>query len=374
MGILFFTYWYPSKESPYNGIFIKEHASSISNKDNEVIILAINIFKGSKIFEKKIEVLINEDGIQTHIIHLKSSIYKWIYSIPLITYWITKKYTYKNIKPNLKIDLVHSNILFPCAVVGDRLSRKLKAKHIITEHWSGIEKFITNHPFGYLGRKALKNASKISVVSHFLKSKITCFINDSKKISIIPNIIDTTIFNYSLKNETDNLVFTAVGSWKSPKQPHLFIESLNNIQKRKSQKIELNIIGEGPLLTHFKDHQELYSIQINFLGIRNKNEISEILKLTDFFVHASLIETFSVVIAEALVSGVPVIASNTGAIPELVQLDYGFICENSIEKWEESIEKALNTKFDRLKISTENSEKFNKNKVGKMFQEIYNSL
>ena len=75
-----------------------------------------------------------------------------------------------------------------------------------------------------------------------------------------------------LDNPTDNLVFTAVGSWKSPKQPHLFIESLNNIQKRKSQKIVLNIIGEGPLLTHFKDHQELYSIQINFLGIRNKNE------------------------------------------------------------------------------------------------------
>ena len=57
---------------------------------------------------------------------------------------------------------------------------------------------------------------------------------------------------------------------------------------------------------------------INYTGNISKEKIVEILHDSDFFVHASYIETFSLVIAEALSTGTPVIASNVGAIPEFV--------------------------------------------------------
>ncbi len=370
MNILFFTFWYPSEESPYNGIFIKEHASAIKDSGNNIKVLAVNIFKGPKLYDKKIEVL-NNNGVETHIIHIKSSLYKWIYSIPFITYLITNKYIKKQISPTFKIELLHSNILFPCAVVGNKIAKNLKVKHIITEHWSGIDKFILKHPFGFLGVKTLKNAFRITAVSAFLKTKIAKYSLNEDNICIIPNIIDNTIFNYSEKKESNKLIFTAVATWKSPKQPHLFIEALNNIQKITSKEINLKIIGNGPLLNHYKENIDSYSLKIEFLGVKNKLEISQLLKESDYFVHASLIETFSIVIAEALFSGVPVIASNTGAIPELINSNYGVISDNSIEAWERSIQKALTMNFNRQKISEENISKFNKSKVAKLFQVLY---
>ena len=373
MNVLFFTLWYPTKENPSKGIFIKEHAIAIKSANPSLIVLAININADKKILGIKNEVVI-ENGLETHVININSILYKFIYSLPIITYWFAINYIKKNL--NYKFDLIHSNILFPTAIIGNRLASKLKTKHLITEHWSKIDSFIHKHPFGFLGRKTLNKANYITSVSLYLKKNIEKYIYKKNNISIevIPNVVNREIFNYQEKSKTNNLIFTATANWKAPKLPHLFIEALNNIQKNYINDLTLNIIGEGELLNEIKNNLQKFKIKINFLGNKNKYEISEILKQSDFFVHASSIETFSVVIAEALVSGIPVIASEVGAIPELVSENHGVTTKNTIQDWEIAIEKAIKSYYNQKDISIENSNKFDQLKIGQIFKNLYEKL
>ncbi len=57
--------------------------------------------------------------------------------------------------------------------------------------------------------------------------------------------------------------------------------------------------------------------RVRFLGPRQ--DIPEVLKSLDLFVLATRAEAFGIVIAEAMASGIPVVASNIGGVPEVVK-------------------------------------------------------
>ena len=77
------------------------------------------------------------------------------------------------------------------------------------------------------------------------------------------------------------------------------------------------MVGEGPE----REPAELLCKELGitdkviFLG--NSNEIDKILCFSDLFVLPSLTESFGLSALEAMASGVPVISSNTGGIPEV---------------------------------------------------------
>jgi L-malate glycosyltransferase len=369
MGVLFLTFWYPSKENPYQGIFIKNHAAAIHKSGVKIQVLAVDIQPSKYIFQKTIEHFKDENGVDTHYIHIHSKLHKWIYSIPFLLNKIVSKYIKKNI-PTEEVNILHSNVLFPCGVVANSLLKTYHWKHVHTEHWSKMDQFIQKHPFGYLGRKTLKEADKISVVSNFLKEKAEPFIQNTSKISVIPNVIDTSIFHWTEQTlPNSKIVFTAVATWKSPKCPIFFVKALNEIQQKSTVSLELNLIGEGPLLQEIKALPS--SIKINYLGRKNKQEIATILQQSNYFLHASTIETFSVVIAEALCSGVPVIASQVGAIPELISPENGITARNNVEDWVKAIENGMQKKYDQKAIASNCAQKYKETKIGELFLEFY---
>jgi glycosyltransferase involved in cell wall biosynthesis len=370
MSVLFFTCWYPSKENPYQGVFIKEHATAIYKSGVSIQVLALDIQPGKQLYQKSIEQKVDASGISTHTIQIKSKYYKWIYSIPFLMKKIVSNYIEENIAIE-DVKVLHSNVLFPCGVVGYQLNKKYGWRHIHTEHWSKMDRFIDKHLFGYLGKKTLQAVQSISVVSNFLKQKVEKYVLDTSKISVIPNVIDHSLFfiDENKKNDLDVVTFTAVATWKSPKCPIYFMGALTKIQAKSSQKIVLNMVGDGPLLEEIKAKK--HNFQIHFLGKKTKEEISNLLRESTFFLHASHIETFSVVIAEALFCGVPVIASNVGAIPELIFDFNGVLCDNKVESWVAGIEKALSSTYNRTDIANKAFSAYNQTKVGEAFKALY---
>lgn len=367
MNILFLTCWYPTKEIPSKGIFIKEHAKAISHSQNNIVVLALNVVHSSSFYKKQIEKFFDENGIETHIIHLKSRCWKWIYVNPFFMYGIIKKYYLKEISKKFRPDIIHSNILNPCAIIGNWLAEYLKKPHIITEHWSGVDNYMKANIFSKYGRQAYENAKVITTVSEFLKKNVEKYVSNAEKIKVIPNVVDAKVFFYKRKVKSDKLVFTAIANWKHPKAPMFFIEALNNIKNDK--EIILNMVGAGDQLYEIKKIKLNYTI--NFKGNIPKTEIAETLHASDFFLHASYIETFSLVIAEALSTGTPVIASNVGAIPELVNEANGILCNNDIDAWKSGIEKAIKREFDFEKRNNKDFDKFSLSTVVSKFDDVY---
>jgi glycosyltransferase involved in cell wall biosynthesis len=59
--------------------------------------------------------------------------------------------------------------------------------------------------------------------------------------------------------------------------------------------------------------------EVNFLGYLDRNEILELMKESQIYLQPSLSEGYGIAIAEALASGLPIIASRVGGIPEIVE-------------------------------------------------------
>lgn len=369
MKLLFLTCWYPSEENPLKGIFIKEHAKTIALSGNEIFILFLNVTSGQKMWERSFSEFIDENGIKTHVVTVRSRFYKWIYINHYLLYFLVQQHFKKQILHSFQPDIIHSNVISPAGVIGYWLSRKYALPHVITEHWSKVDNFMRKNFFSYSARKAYETAKNISVVSDFLKHNVSKYVKQTDKIKIIPNAIDSGLFTYVPKVKSKEIVFTAVASWTPPKAPHFFTEALREVQKSAHEKFVLNIIGKGPLLENIKNNG--FNYQINFLGNRSKREVAAVLKQSHYFLHASYIETFSIVVAEALSTGTPVLASKVGALPELVHKNNGVLCSNTPDEWTKGILALLQINFDNKRISTEAHEKFNSAAIGTLFDSLY---
>jgi glycosyltransferase involved in cell wall biosynthesis len=368
MKVLFISSWYPNSTDPLKGIFIKKHAEAIKKAGAEIEVLALTVSYSKKLFEKKVNISTDENGITTHLIEINSSLYKLIHVNLILQFSILKKYCNKEIKPVFKPDLIHSNVLYPAAIMGYWLSKKENVPHIITEHWSKVDKFLSKNLFARSGKEAYNSAKYVTVVSEFLRKSLTKHFNQPDKIKVVPNVVDTSVFCYKVKPSNSKLVFCCIAHWNGVKRPDLIFNSLEKFSKQSEKPIVLNVIGEGILLDELKKSK--WNFEVNYLGNLIRQQLAAQLQVADFFLHASTMETFSIVIAEALATGTPVLASKAGAIPELINRENGLICDNDIESWSKGLEQLCCIKYDNAKIS-EQAQNYSLEKIGNKFLDLY---
>jgi glycosyltransferase involved in cell wall biosynthesis len=373
MKVLFISSWYPNSINPLKGLFVKKHAQAILKAGVDLQVLALTVNPSEKYYEKKIYITTDEAGLITHNIELNSRFHKFLHVDRFWQYGILKGYYLKKIKPQFKPDIIHSNVLYPAAVLGYKLSKREKVPHIITEHWSKVDKFMNTSLYANIGKKTYHFAKHITVVSDFLRKSISKHLNDPKKIEVVPNVINAAHFYFKEKNsKEDRITFCCVAQWRKPKRPDLIFNALNYLGKQLNKKIILNVVGEGHLINELKSKK--WSFEINYLGNMDSEHLAGVLHHSDFFLHASDMETFSIVIAEALATGTPVLASQVGAVNELINTSNGFSIDNSAESWANGLFKLIEKRdFDHRQIA-EQAKKFSEERIGQQFKELYEKV
>ena len=370
--ILFFSYWYPNKNSRIFPVFVKKHAQCIS-LENDIVVLSFHVIDGPSLFKKSAEVIVDEHGIETHQVYVESKLYKILYNLLPLHYLILKTYISKIIYPNYKFDIIHSNILFPCAITGHRLSAHFKSKHVITEHWSKLDQFFSKNLYKHSGKKAYDNADAITCVSGILKSTVQSYSNN-KSVVIVPNVIDETEFYYDPQaGAQKHYTFVAAANWTSPKNPFLFLDALERLHREgKIPDLSLCLIGNGRQLEAVK--QKRYSYPITYTGILNAEQLRKHLNSSHRFVHGSDYETFSTIIVEALLCGLPSIVSPVGIAPEVIRESNGYITDNTPEDWYQKINACYHGSYNPKAISEQLIGKYDLQTVGSYFSSIYHTL
>lgn len=138
------------------------------------------------------------------------------------------------------------------------------------------------------------------------------------KVSVIPASVDMRQFPFRLrggKNRTDKLVILYVGRLHTTKGIQILRKVFDRIL-RSFRNAELWVVGTGDLALI-----EPVGGPVKYFGfVPDRNKLAEIYNAADLFVGPSLYEEqFGIVFIEAMASGLPVITTDSGAIPWIVE-------------------------------------------------------
>jgi hypothetical protein len=177
----------------------------------------------------------DECGMNVIKIEIKSRFYKFLhYCFSLQSRLLIHAMNHKNIDIK-SFDFIQSNVIFPSGIVSNKIAKKFNLKLIHLEHWSGTSNFLAKNIFRSKALEVLNNSYRIITVSSTLEVVLKKFINNTK-FRIVPNVVNS-YFKYLKKDTTSNFIsFLAIANWSSPKNPFLFLDALEVIIKKKSNK------------------------------------------------------------------------------------------------------------------------------------------
>ncbi len=169
----------------------------------------------------------------------------------------------------------------------------------------------------------LKNVANNYISSTNYASSLLCELGiPKKKINIIPNGVNIEKFSPTPCEREKNLLLF-VGRLDPGKGLHFLLRALTLI----STPVTLIIAGPRSWNESYNAHilsliQEASSNTIHkivYIGEQKPEQLANLYRKATMLILPSLTETFGIVLLEAMASRAPVIASNTGGIPEIVK-------------------------------------------------------
>jgi glycosyltransferase involved in cell wall biosynthesis len=243
--------------------------------------------------------------------------------IPLIALMIIQEVRKR--KPDLCFYFISKEVSgFLVDAIFIYILRLLKVPYILYCHGYGLREIGDNNfLLRIIASKTIGGASGALVLSDLLKYDLIPYVA-TDKIFALPNAIenDTTITSHIKHTDTDRIQVLFLSNLKQSKGALEFLKMAKLVA---AQEPEVRFVLAGP-----KRIESFYSELINFIeqeGLKNVIELSgglygeaknSIFRESDIFVLPTQNDAFPLVILEAMRSGLPIISSPIGAIPEMV--------------------------------------------------------
>lgn len=385
LNILFLSSWYPNRVLPTLGNFVQKHAEAVALYEHVVALYVCSDANNKKKYE------IVESNL--HNVHTINVYYKKVeHSIPLISQFQKARRYIKAHLMGLKIvnqkfnriDLVHHNILYPAGIIAWYLKKSKGIPYIITENWTGYLPSKNTHQ-GWiqkiLSKKIARNANCITPVSKDLQDAMKNHGFDSK-YEIIYNVTDTRLFHPDKeKQKAEKVKIVHISTLDDA---HKNVSGMLRVAEKLSKlrnDFEIWFIGDGDATPHTKTASDLgiHKTFAFFDGTKTTTEVAEIMRTANCFLLFSNYENLPCVMVEALASGIPIVSSTAGGIPEHITDNLGILVKPLDE---DALLNALNKAIDNIKAGKYNSEElsnyainnFSYEKVGEKFVDLYERI
>lgn len=294
-----------------------------------LLVTEVGIYlKEVKKYCRVVAMLPSYDSLESFVDKLKYKLdYKYIYSSsPRKVY---KKYIKEEY--DIEIAFVEGYATRLIANSPNKNSKKIAWVHIdmkenpySDQYYKSLEEHI----------ECYKNFNDVICVSSSVKKVMEDKFKLENNLKVIYNPIDAHQIlekakEFTVKKDLTKTNIITVGRLENQKGFDRLINAIGRINSDKLN-IHLNILGEGSKYNELKDLIHLNKLEntVSLLGFK-KNPFPWVLS-SDIFICTSRAEGYSLVIAEAMVLGIPIISVNCSGPNELLDFGkYGLLIENS---------------------------------------------
>lgn len=291
-----------------------------------------------------------------------------------------------DVAKNEKLDLLHVHYAIPHASAAYMARQILKSQgiylpFITTLHGTDITLLGKDDSYEPVITFAINQSDAVTAVSESLKKDTIKYFRVNREILVIPNFICPDEFqipgNANLKKELapgGEKILMHISNFRKVKRVEDTVRVFEKVRKVIPSKLIL--IGDGPERHKVENlcRQLGTCDDIKFLGKVKSTET--ILSAADLFLLTSETESFGLAALEAMASGVPVISTNNGGLPEVNKHEFSGYLSN-VGDVEDMAKNAIHLLEDEKilvqfkKNALKQAEKFDIRKVLPMYEKLY---
>lgn len=318
-NILVIPSWYPTFKGDPGGSFFRDQALQFVSRGHSVKILVIQFLPLVSFLvrrEKKLYVRYVDHGIKTYKITIPN-VFPMLPILKLKAFVFTGMYLFKKMYGGKKRQphIIFAQSCLNAGVLANIINKKFGTPFIIQEHSSIFVRDLASPLEVKEAAIAFGNASELIAVSNYLALSLKkAFPSVKRTWKVVPNMVGQQFLDAKITNWKKNFFqFVTVCSLDENKGVEDLIRAFANSFKSNCN-YKLLIVGRGSLYQKLRELACELSIidQVDFTGEVTREEVLENIMKSDALVVSSKVETFGIVVIEALALGVPVVSTRCG--------------------------------------------------------------
>ena len=220
-------------------------------------------------------------------------------------------------------DVIHAHTVYPDGAAAATMAAHLARPLFLTEHASFVRRLLVAPEIRARYLAAVGQAQRLIVVSQVLADEIVAALPEvAAKVVVIPNAVDVDAFRVgeAAGRRPGELLF--VGYRKESKGLDTLLRAFALVQ-RSRPTTTLRLIGSAPTAeidAGWRRRAVELGIgeAVRFEPSADRPAVAAAMARASLFVHPSPRETFGVVAVEALAAGLPVVATDSGGVTEIM--------------------------------------------------------
>lgn len=280
-------------------------------------------------------------------------------------------------------DLIHAHFIYPEGVIASRIGAELGIPVVSSEHAMWRPWLDRHAAVRRQVARALPGISRITAVSEVLRRGILELFGSTVAVDVVPNVVDESIFvapGADEPRDANHLLF--VGLIRHVKGLDVLVRALGHLLPDHPE-LHLSVAGGAFYRTYARDANEVRSLvralgvqdRVSFLGEVAPHDVAALMRRSALLVVPSRRETFSLVTAEALASGTPVVATRCGGPEEIITPETGELVESGdAAALASAIETALTRSYDRERLRSYSVARYGTaaaaNRLGRLYDRV----
>lgn len=287
-----------------------------------------------------------------------------------------------------KFDILHVHYAVPHAVCAV-LARQMVGDHlkvVTTLHGTDITVLGYDPTLSDIICFGINESDAVTSVSYDLAAETKRIFNIKKEIHTVYNFVDTRVYQKKTKHNLrknygisdDEKVLIHISNFRKVKRIPDVISIFARVKQE--MKAKLILVGDGPEYNKICKLVKEKQLEDDVIFLGKQKNTADILSISDALLLVSEKESFGLVALEAMACGVPVIGSNAGGIPEVIENGVtGFTSEvGNVEELSKQTIRLLKDEMLHEQMAQQSYEratsKFHSDKIVKEYESIYKSL